>query len=381
MSVPLTLDAIPLADNHCHALLRDQHMPDLLTWQGLLTEADSPGIAATHVRTTASFGRLILRLAQYFGCDATPEAVFAARQSRSAATLISGLFGSTRTDLLVVDEGLPSKDISLPNAELTRLTGVRTVSLLRLELLFADLVMRYPTLAQVKEELRASLKDIRAQGFTGLKSIAAYRTGLAICAHSPDEVEASFRTARSEAEARGSLRLAHKPLLDTLLAIALEMAAQQRLPVQFHTGYGDTDADMLLANPLHLRWVLENPRFRGMKTVLLHESYPYTRQAGYLTTVYDDVYLDLSFGIPFLSMEAMRQFTREALGVAPLSKLLYASDAIFLPEIYYLSALDGRRVLGEVLAEMVADGDLAPSRAEETAAAILHDTAISLYQA
>jgi len=62
--------------------------------------------------------------------------------------------------------------------------------------------------------------------------------------------------ARWEVQEKGSVRLAQKPLLDTLLHVTFEEAARQELPIQFHTGYGDTDADMLLANPLHLRAVL-----------------------------------------------------------------------------------------------------------------------------
>ncbi len=126
-----------------------------------------------------------------------------------------------------------------------------------------------------------------------------------------------FTQARQEAVEQGHLRLQHKPLLDTLLHVAFTEAARQELPVQFHTGYGDTDADMLLANPLHLRAVLEHRPYRGMRVVLLHECYPYTRQGGYLAAVYEQVYLDLSYGIPFLSYGEMVAFTRAALGVAP----------------------------------------------------------------
>lgn len=375
----LNLDAIPLVDDHCHALLRDQRFEDLLAWQRYLTESDGPQIERADVRTTASYRRLIARLAAFFQCEATPEAVFAARQQVPSEALITDLFRPTNTELLIVDEGLPSKDISLPNAEFTHLTGVRTASLLRLELLFQELVMRHEHLEEVEAAVREALQDLRARGYVGLKSIVAYRTGLAICPHPPDEVRASFRAARREAAERGTLRIAYKPLLDTLLMVAFEMAAQQELPVQFHTGYGDTDADMLLANPLHLRWLLGNPRFRGMKSVLLHESYPYTRQAGYLAAVYDDVYLDLSYGIPFLSVGEMLQFTRQAFGVAPSSKLLYASDAIWIPELYFMSATDGRHVLGTVLGELVADGDLLAREVETTAEAVLRENALHLY--
>jgi predicted TIM-barrel fold metal-dependent hydrolase len=375
----MDLQHIPLIDDHCHALVREQRFADIAAWQRFFTEAPGEGIARRHVRTTAFFQRMIPRLAAYLGCDATPEAVFEARQVVPPDDLIAGLFRKTNTDVLVIDEGLPSKDISLPNDDFTRVTGVRTVSLLRLELLMQDLIVRHETLAQVEDAFRTKLRDMRGQGYVGLKSIAAYRTGLAIAPPDEEALAGAFLAARREASARGTLRITHKPLVDHLLIIAFDEAARQELPVQFHTGYGDPDADMQLANPLNLRWVLQSGQFRGMRTVLLHESYPYTRQAGYLATVYDDVYLDLSYAIPFLSVGEMRQFTREAFGVAPSSKLLYASDAVWMPELYYMSAVDGRQVLGDVLEELVRDGDLQARDAEATAAAVLNGNARRLY--
>ena len=123
-------------------------------------------------------------------------------------------------------------------------------------------------------------------------------------------------------------------------------AARQELPVQFHVGYGDTNANMLLANPLHLRAILEHAGYRAMPVVLLHECYPYTRQGAYLAAVYENVYLDLSYGIPFLGYNEMLEFTRAAFDVAPYSKLLYSSDGVGVPEMHWMSALNGRQILG-----------------------------------
>ena len=131
---------------------------------------------------------------------------------------------------------------------------------------------------------------------------------------------------------------------------------------QFHVGYGDADTDLLLGNPLYLRPVLGRPDYRGIPVVLLHECYPYTRQGGYLAAVYENVYLDLSYGIPLLGYAEMLSSTRQALGVAPSSKLMYSSDGIGVPELHWNSAIDGRRVLGESLGEMVSTRRTKPPR-------------------
>jgi hypothetical protein len=89
--------------------------------------------------------------------------------------------------------------------------------------------------------------------------------------------------------------------------------------------------------------------------------------------------MDLSYGIPFLGYGEMVEFTRQALGVAPISKLLYASDAVWIPELFWMSAIDGRRALGQALGELVEEGDLDAAAAETAGQRILHDNAISLY--
>jgi uncharacterized protein len=169
-------------------------------------------------------------------------------------------------------------------------------------------------------------------------------------------------------------------LLDSLLHVAFALAADQEVPVQFHVGYGDADTDLLLGNPLHLRAVLGKPDYRALPVVLLHECYPYTRQGGYLAAVYENVYLDLSYGIPPLGYGEMLSFTRQALGVAPTSKLVYSSDGIEVPELHWMSAIDGRRVIGEVLGELVAYGETSLTQAETAGESMLRENAIRLYR-
>ena len=65
----------------------------------------------------------------------------------------------------------------------------------------------------------------------------------------------------------------------------------KRKPVQFHTGLGDNDINLVLANPAHLQPMIEY--YKEVDFVLLHSSYPYTREAGYLASVYPNVFVDL----------------------------------------------------------------------------------------
>jgi hypothetical protein len=329
---------------------------------------------------TLFYRRLMRELAAFFGCAPEEEAVIAARGELEVDELISALLRAAHIEALLIDQGYPPRELLLPDAEITRLAGCRAMPMLRLELLMQDLIAEHETLAAVEEALHAALADLRGAGYVALKSIVAYRTGLEIRLWEREEAEAAFAVARSEVRDKGVLRLARKPLLDTLLHVAFTEAARQEMPVQFHTGYGDTDADLRLGNPLHLRTVLETPTFRGMPVVLLHACYPYTREGGYLAAVYEHVYLDLSYGIPFLSYDEMTAFTRAALGVAPYTKLLYSSDAVGVPELHWLSAVTARRLLGEVLGEFVARNELSGAEAWEAGVALLKENAVRLYR-
>ena len=376
----IDLTSIPVVDNHCHGFYAVQSAPDAQAWRSHFSESRARRMREVYAAETLFYRRLIRELAVFFGCAPEEEAVLAARGALKEDALISTLLRAAHIEALLIDQGYPPRELLLPDAEITRLAGCRTMPILRLELLMQDLIAQHETLAAVEEALRAALLDVRNAGYVALKSIVAYRTGLDIRVWERGEAESAFAVARREVGEKGTLRLAHKPLLDTLLHIAFTEAARQEAPVQFHTGYGDTDADLRLANPLHLRAVLETPGYRDMPVVLLHACYPYTREGGYLAAVYDHVYLDLSYGIPFLSYDEMAAFTRAALGVAPFTKLLYSSDAVGVPELHWLSAISARRVLGEALVECVARNELSTAEAQTAGASVLNVNAVRLYQ-
>jgi len=375
----IDLSHIPLADNHCHGIYHTQGPMDAPAWRRLFTESSDPRMRSEHVATTLFYHRLVRKMATFFGCDPTEDAVLEARRQFDDRGLTGKLLRAAHIEVLFLDKGYPQQELVLSDAELSSVAGCRVAPMLRVELVMQRLIAEHNTLPAVIEALRAELNDVRGRGYVALKSIVAYRTGLDIRTWNNDDVEAAFVEARREVQARGAVRLRHKPLLDTLLHVTFEEAARQELPVQFHTGYGDTDADMLLANPLHLRAVLEESKYRAMPVVLLHECYPYTRQGAYLATVYENAYLDLSYGIPFLGYNEMIEFTRAAFDVAPFSKLLYSSDGVGVPELHWMSALDGRRILGQVLGECVANGDLNSAEAEAAGVAVLHENAMKLY--
>ena len=154
-----------------------------------------------------------------------------------------------------------------------------------------------------------------------------------------------------------------------LAALEANEATGDPLPVQVHAGFGDSDLFLPRVQPGFLKPLIE--RFRETRFVLLH-CYPFVREAGWLAHVYGNVFFDLSLTIPHVARPA--EAVREALELAPVSKLLYASDAARTPELYYLGAKWWREALAEALPEL-----LAPGEAEEAAVRILRENALALY--
>jgi len=160
--------------------------------------------------------------------------------------------------------------------------------------------------------------------------------------------------------------------------VTLEVARETGRPLQVHAGFGDPDIDLLRADPLLLRPILEDPRWAEIRVVLLHMAYPYAREAAFMAAVWPQVHLDLSLALPFLGPGAVPPLI-EILSLAPSSKLMYGSDVSALPELFALSALWGRRALGEALGWLVERDGLGEPEAVDIARAILAGNARALY--
>lgn len=232
----IDLSGIPIIDNHCHGLYRDQGPFDPLTWRSFFTESRDPGMARDHVANTLFYRRLLRQQSGFLGCEPEEDVVLTARRTRDAGELIGTLLQSANIDTLLIDGGYPPPASVLPDAELARISGCRVLPILRLEPLMESLITGHDTLAGLTEGLIATLHDLRGQGYVALKSIAAYRTGLDIREWPGAEIERAFVAARREALEQESWRLAHKPLLDALLHVAFAEAAQQGIPTPISSG-------------------------------------------------------------------------------------------------------------------------------------------------
>ncbi len=371
------LHTIPLIDGHCHPPRR--HQPDSEeAFKSFFTESTEAHTVAAHVPHTLFYQQSLRDLALLLDCATDAQTVLAQRASLSVGDYLRRLV--QRADLrgLVVDYGYRPEE-SYTHVELQQLleaTPCRVWYVLRLETLIERLLQQHDRFARFLEAYVTALGDLRRQGVTALKSIIAYRTGLHIQRPDAQTAARAFARVQQEIRRQGQVRIANKPLLDFLIPMALEAAAREEIPVQFHTGLGDPDIDMLQGNPLLLRPLLEEPRFRQVPIVLLH-CYPYLREAAYLSSIYSNVYLDLSLTIPMLHL-ALPSVFAEVLGLAPVSKVLYGSDAPGLPDFFWLGAVACRRALACLLDDWMRQG-LPEAQARVIAERIMYANSCALY--
>jgi len=332
---------------------------------------------ARHVPETIFYRWAIRELATVLACAPTTEAVLAARGRMSADALARRLLGEANIAVLLVDHGYLTDDTWPPSELATRLP-CRVLPILRLETLAQELIVRHETFDAMLDSYSATVEGARMDGYVGLKSIIAYRTGLAVQPTPRGDAAAAFSPVKELARRAGRVRLAAKPLNDYLLLRALEIAERQAMPVQIHTGFGDADLDLREANPLHLRPLFESGRYPNVPFVLLHASYPYVRELGYLAAIYANVYADVGLAIPHLAAE-IPVMLRQLLGLAPSTKVVYSSDASQIPELFWLAARWGRRGLATVLNELIETGALDDDEAIAVARRVLGGNAAGIY--
>ncbi|CAL5207301.1 unnamed protein product [Lathyrus oleraceus] len=370
------IEEVELVDGHAHNLVA---LHSNLPFIHAFSEAQGDAIVSS--QHSLSFKRNLRDLGELYGCESSLRGVEEYRRVSGLESTCSTCFKAARISAILMDDGLEldkKQDIEW-HKSFTPFVG----RILRIEKVAEKILDEdFPegsrwTLDSFTNAFVSKLKSVAGEIF-GLKSIAAYRSGL----------EINTNVTKQEAEegltqvllAGKPIRIANKNLIDYIFLQSLEVAQSYDLPMQIHTGFGDKDLDMRLSNPLHLRSVFEDKRYSKSRIVLLHASYPFSREASYLASVYSQVFLDFGLAIPKLSVHGMISSLKELLDLAPINKVMFSTDGYAFPETYYLGAKKSREVVFSVLRDSCIDGDLSVSEAVEAAKDILARNAINFYK-
>jgi hypothetical protein len=361
----------PVIDNHCHNLLSDLSSPNH-AFESIVSEARGGALedsAQSLARLRAEKQLKDLYLTLDTGTTCLWEDLQKARnnllQSDQKFLLSKCLDG---VNCMLIDDGFGNKNELQPYRWHGQFTHSPAKRILRIESLAEGLLSMLLFAKSIKSEtdfrnlwglfknqfisdLVTAIQDTEVVAF---KSVICYRSGLEIsdnyasCSHLADEEAVSFLHG---CQLDGNIRFqSFKSLNDYLVLQTLELInsteCSYRKPIQLHTGHGDTDLELRHANPVYLQRLVES--YPNVPFVLLHSGYPYTREAGYLTAQYSNVYLDLGLVFPMISKDGQVSILRQSLELAPYKKLLFSTDGHFFPETYWLSIRQFREALDEV---------------------------------
>jgi predicted TIM-barrel fold metal-dependent hydrolase len=363
---------LPLIDHHCHGVV-DSDVSDN-EFRLLATESDWEGPAGTD-SLDSPFGMAVRRFcAPILGLEplAALDEYLSHRRTIGAAEANRLLLDCAGISQYLLDTGIPDSRLLDP-AGMASLTGGRTREIVRIERV-AEVLASGSTAGEFVANFSDALLD-RTREAVGLKSIIAYRHGFDIPAERPSKREALratdawFRTA----EKTGSLRMTDP----VLLRFGLWAGIDTGLPIQLHTGYGDGDVELFRADPSRLTPLFQKTRTTGTNFMLLH-CYPFIREAGILAQVFPHVYLDVGLVSHYLG-PSVGTSIRQAMEIAPFSKVLYSSDAVGLAEHFAVSALIWRSEFAALLDAWVEAGWATRSDAQRVAKLVASDNAIRVY--
>lgn len=394
----------PIIDNHGHNLLLPTHL-DIVPFESITSEAQGRALRDTF--KSLSHLRAARQLRQLFECpdDSDWQDILDQRTEwlkSDSDRLYRKCFQGIHS--ILIDDGLAGPEKVYPfnwhdrytTAPCKRIVRIETVAETLMEGILRDASDRdldeasYLTdtwltfTDEFEREIQEAIQDVDVAGF---KSVVCYRTGLDI---EPDyeaaarEVGHQFERYVERCIRKRKFRIERKALNDYLVLRTLEILSERlphqdalSKPFQLHTGLGDNDISLRESNPAFLQPLIEN--YSRVPFVLLHSAYPYTREAGYLATVYRHVYLDLGEVFPMVSRDGQKSILRQSLEIVPGSKLLYSADGHFFPETYWLANKQFREVWLELLIEYIQKEDITPHQAIGMTKDILFNNSNSLY--
>lgn len=285
---------------------------------------------------------LLRRLAATLGLTRTAEdaEVVTARDDVAAADwggYVRRLFDDAGIAGMVLDFGVPSATGGQAS-DYAALLARPVWWLARIDPLVDELVSSGAGARAVVTAVEHLMEEAVDRGAVGFKTIGAYRTGL--------RVDPSVTLAAAE----GSLardrdlpvRRRAKELRDLVTRTMLERAADAGRPVQFHTGFGDSDIRLAESDPLLLEELLRSPAGQAATVVLIHGAHPWEEQLAYLASVRPNVYAEISLSNLFAPMGTADRLVR-LIDLAPRHKLLAGSDGHHVPETHWF----GCRMLRE----------------------------------
>lgn len=383
----IDLSAIPVIDNHCHPFLKNRE-PAVFEDNFCIALFDVP---AVDMRNTIYFQMVINELRRFFGMkeDATVDEVIALRNDwafNHRKEYAEKLFGDANIVSFMCDFGFPITQKRKPEnylkpdeiAEYVDNCGKIVVkSIDRIEWIANRLLKEALPFEEFERKLATETeKMVKTKSLIAIKSVIAYYTGLQVEMLTHDEFKKGYYAFLADP----TDSVAEKKFRDFTFVKACEICRDLDIPLQIHTGLGDSpDCNIVRCNPALLTDALNDPRCRDTKLVLIHGGYPYAENLGMLVNHYENVYADISAFIPFASI-ACEDKMKRIMELAPLNKIFFGTDGGIILESLWYGAKNFKRVFARILDELIEAGYITREFAIQTAENILYKNVQRVYK-
>jgi predicted TIM-barrel fold metal-dependent hydrolase len=363
----LDFSELPVVDDHCH-LFNTQYSPHDLAHLLSMSLNDMPD---EQVKQTLIYRRMLRELRVFLGqAGASDQEVLAVREARMLANYglwVKDLFADAGIRSLLVDLGYKPAEVNL--ADFEGLVPARVYYMFRMESVLDDLWKELAggriDFRQVEDSYLAALDQaVATPNLVAVKSIIGYRTGLAV---KPVGRVQMIAAPPSE-----------KTFRDYFLLQTLVKLKTRGLPLQLHAAFGESNIDIRRNHPAMLKNLLDHPDYRPVRIVLVHGGYPHCFEAGYLASVYPNLYVDISEMFPFVPRGALRGLA-DIFDMCPFSKVLCGSDGFILPEIHWLGAKMVKEALSQLFTEYLDAGLVDRDLAYQMARMVFAENAQALY--
>jgi hypothetical protein len=365
-------------DHHCHGVVT--RTLDRAGLEALMSEAHRPASPFFVSQFEKPLGLAIRRhCAPVLGLEplASAEAYAERRAALGGEAASRLLLAATGVAAMLIDTGHRAAEIATPPA-MTALSGVPAREVVRIEAVFEAAAREAPDAGRLAARFAELLAE-RARGAAGLKSIVAYRAGFDIAQErpAPGDVTAAADRWLGRIAREGWTRIEDPVLLMHGLHVGLDLAAERRLPIQLHVGFGDSDIRMPACDPTRFVPFIAMAEAREVPVTLLH-CYPFEREAGWLAEVFSNVFMDVGVVLNFAGPSAARVLA-DALELTPFTKQLYSSDAFGLAELHLIGRIQFERAFAAVTDRWIAAGDATAADVDRIAGLIAHGNARRIY--
>jgi predicted TIM-barrel fold metal-dependent hydrolase len=316
-------------------------------------------------------------MSQYLHCEPSIGAVVEARNKlvKDESSL------AEYTKCLYRDQHIIGTVVDWPNSVDEKSARAFPVPIYRLynyEDVYFDLLLTASSFPELMAELAKNIRQAIADGFVALKCHLCEHYTMAVRPVSDEEAEKEFAAVPKED------RKNRENLYFATFRHLLFLCQELNVPIHIHTGSTGFNRKSACFVPemdpfLLVPFIVSDPQYVKTKLIFLHQSYPYTRHAALMAYSFPNMYVDMSWVLPW-STSIFCTCIEDVLSTAPHTKIFFGSGQHGIPEIAWTAAKVAKSCLASVLERMVSLNLLAATQAEKIAKMLLYENAKALYR-